>query len=92
MRIKLSKNQWELVGEKAGWIKKSSFEARQEYMNTLTDLGITASDGQVLNEQQAQELNSKLADLYNRYPDFTERDTLLPVREGNRWILKPDQK
>jgi len=39
MKIKLSKNQWEEVGRKAGWIKESQFMSSYEYL----DIGSTPS-------------------------------------------------
>ena len=37
MKIKLSKSQWEGIGKKAGWIKKSQSEDFVEFMDSLDE-------------------------------------------------------
>ena len=46
MKIKLSKNQWEFIGKKAGWIKQSRIKSAQVISPDMQDqMGDLASHG-----------------------------------------------
>jgi len=53
MKIKLSKSQWELIGQKTGWIKKAQFSS-QEYKNDEVKV-LSLDIGDPINAEDVEE-------------------------------------
>ena len=62
MKIKLSKSDWELIGNKTGWLKKAEFKAQE----LETDFFPYSSPNMKHDYEQTK---------YNKYLTFTPKDT-----------------
>jgi hypothetical protein len=97
MKIKLSKNQWEIMGEKAGWMKKAQkmmpnqtpyTEEEQEMLYKLID---NASKGDPTEKEEGELMRKEKDNLESSYRIkviFDDGDYLYTTINGSKQAIK----